>query len=81
MHADGYVVMPGGIGTLNELLLVWELIRVRELPPRPLVCYSPYWEQMLAPFRANPHVPDANWELLTFASTPETVVENIHKGL
>ncbi|MBC8170251.1 MAG: LOG family protein [Anaerolineae bacterium] len=81
MQADGYVVMPGGIGTLPELLLVWELIRVRELPPRPLVCYSPYWEEMLAPFRANPHVPAANWDFLSFAYTPAEVVENIRKGL
>jgi uncharacterized protein (TIGR00730 family) len=73
-RADGYVIMPGGIGTLNEMLMTWELMRVREIPPRPIVCYGNYWETILAPFRQSAYVPAVYWELMSFAHTPEEVV-------
>lgn len=81
MRADGYVVMPGGLGTFNELLLVWELMRIQEIPPRPLVCFGTYWEQMLAPLRQTNYVLPHYWDLLSFASTPEAVVELIRSGI
>jgi uncharacterized protein (TIGR00730 family) len=81
MRADGYVVMPGGVGTMSELLLVWDLMRAREVPPRPLVCYRPYWEGILAPLRAEQYVADVYWEMLSFASTPGEVIEMICAGV
>lgn len=81
MRADGYVVMPGGVGTMSELMLVWDLMRAREIPPRPLVCYSPFWEHILAPLRATSQVPAVSWEMVLFASTPGEVVEMIRAGV
>jgi uncharacterized protein (TIGR00730 family) len=81
MRADGYVVMPGGVGTLSELMLVWDFMRAREVPPRPLVCYSPYWQEVLAPLRMTSHIPPAYWDMLTFASSPGEVVELIRAGV
>lgn len=81
LNADGYVVMPGGVGTFAELMLVWDLLRVQEVPPRPLVCVGPYWETMLAPLRESIYVTAINWEYLSFVVTPEAVVTEIKKGL
>lgn len=81
MRADGYVVLPGGVGTWSELMLVWDLMRAREVPPRPLVCYSPFWEEMLAPLRMTTHVPAASWELLSFAQNAEQIVSLISAGV
>lgn len=80
IESDGYVVMPGGIGTLNELILAWELMRVSELPVRPLVCYGPFWEAVLAPLRASAYVRPAYWDLLRFAHTPDDVIARLREG-
>lgn len=81
LRADGYVIMPGGIGTLNELILAWELMRVREIPPRPLVCYGNYWEEILEPLRHSPYVPAENWEMVSFVHTPEEVINYFDRNL
>ena len=35
--SDAFVVVPGGIGTLLELTMVWQLLQVRNLHGTPLV--------------------------------------------
>jgi uncharacterized protein (TIGR00730 family) len=31
-YSDGYIIMPGGIGTLSELAMVWSFLQVRRNP-------------------------------------------------
>jgi len=43
------IVAPGGIGTLLELVYVWQLVQVRMIPPRPLILLGEeYWRGLLA---------------------------------
>ena len=43
-RGDGYVVLPGGTGTLLELALVWELTNKRLAQTRPpIVLLGDYW--------------------------------------
>lgn len=44
---DAYVVLPGGIGTIAELMLVWNLVVIRALPPRPILLYGEPYRQLL----------------------------------
>jgi len=74
LHADACVVMPGGLGTLNELALSWELGRVGDLPLRPLVCYGDFWRQMLEPLRGTRYMAPYAWEMVSFADQPSDVV-------
>lgn len=39
----GYVVLPGGTGTLVELAVVWEWISKRFLPVKPLILLGEFW--------------------------------------
>ena len=36
--------MPGGIGTVLELMMVWQLIQVRHLHDTPLIFAGPMWK-------------------------------------
>lgn len=50
--AAAYVVMPGGFGTLDELLEALTLIQTGKTPPIPLILVgSEYWAGLLAWFR------------------------------
>lgn len=73
-QADGYVTMPGGLGTLAELVMVWELMRVEEIPYRPLICFGSYWKEQLAPTLASQYIPEDHKALVRFVETPEAVV-------
>lgn len=74
LEADAYVVMPGGMGTMHELITVWELMRVGEIPVRPLICYGHYWDKMLEPMLQSPYIRKQAWDLLLIAHQPEDVV-------
>ncbi len=47
-YAMAYVVMPGGLGTLDELFEASVLIQTKRIKPFPIVLYkSDYWEGLL----------------------------------
>jgi len=80
-EADGYVVMPGGVGTLGELTLAWEYMRVEEIPMRPLVCYGELWARVLAAFVDDRYVPKSHQQMVTFAQTPQEVVLQLQQQM
>jgi uncharacterized protein (TIGR00730 family) len=41
--SDAFVVVPGGIGTLLELSLAWQLLQVRKLYSTPLIVVGKMW--------------------------------------
>lgn len=73
-HADGYVAMHGGIGTLHEVVNVWELIRVNEIPRRPIICYGEFWQELLRPIMTNKYVHPDYQQLIHFADSPQDVL-------
>jgi uncharacterized protein (TIGR00730 family) len=45
--SDAFVVVPGGIGTLLEMSLVWQLLQVRKLYNTPLVLIGEMWVELV----------------------------------
>jgi uncharacterized protein (TIGR00730 family) len=46
--SDAYVVVPGGIGTVLEAMLVWQLLQVRHLHDTPLLFAGEMWGELVA---------------------------------
>jgi uncharacterized protein (TIGR00730 family) len=80
-EADGYVVMPGGMGTLNEFITVWELMRIGDIHTRPLICYGEYWLHTLAELKKSPYVLPHYWDMIEFAETPQEVVARLQNHM
>ncbi len=68
--AGGYVILPGGTGTLAELALVWEHVNKSFIAPRPIVCVGSFWKPTVAAIIAEQ--PDAR-VAIEFARTAEQV--------
>lgn len=45
--SDAFVVTPGGIGTVLETLMVWQLLQVRHLRDTPLILAGRFWDGLL----------------------------------
>jgi len=45
--SDAFVVVPGGIGTLLELSLAWQLLQVRKLYNTPLIVVGKIWAELV----------------------------------
>ena len=45
--SDAFVVTPGGIGTVLEAMMIWQLLQVRHLHDVPLVFVGPMWRELV----------------------------------
>jgi uncharacterized protein (TIGR00730 family) len=45
--SDAFVVVPGGIGTLLEMALAWQLLQVRKLYNTPLILVGKMWAELV----------------------------------
>jgi predicted Rossmann-fold nucleotide-binding protein len=45
--SDAFIVAPGGIGTMLEMTMIWQLIQVRHLQGTPLILVGPMWPALL----------------------------------
>ncbi len=46
-EAQAWLVLPGGLGTLAELAMTWDLLAIQVLEPRPLILYGNTWEPVI----------------------------------
>src|SRR5947208_13660610 len=45
--SDAFVVVPGGVGTLLEMSLAWQLLQVRKLYNTPLILVGKMWAELI----------------------------------
>jgi uncharacterized protein (TIGR00730 family) len=69
-RADGFVAVPGGIGTLTEVFLTWTLLSAGGRRPAPLVLLGDSWQEYLVAHRRSDLV---HPELFEFVSTARSV--------
>jgi len=49
-HCDAALALPGGIGTLAEIVAMWSLLQINASAPRPLILIGIGWETTLQSF-------------------------------
>lgn len=79
--ADGFVALPGGLGTLEETLeiLTWSQLGIHRKPVG-VLNVAGYYDPLLALLRQGVHegfVPRESLSLLLFAATPDELLEQI----
>lgn len=47
LASDAFVVTPGGIGTVLELMMVWQLLQVRHVQDTPLILVGKMWGHLV----------------------------------
>jgi uncharacterized protein (TIGR00730 family) len=48
LTSDAFIVAPGGIGTVLEMFLVWQLLQVKHLERTPLILVGRMWPGLIA---------------------------------
>ncbi len=83
-YASAFVIIPGGLGTLDELTEVLCLMQTHKIKPFPVLLYSsPYWKGFLEWLRssilAGGNISEEDLELLRVCDQPDEVVEAVQK--
>lgn len=55
---DAAIAMPGGVGTMAEISIMWNEIIIQAIPRKPLVLFGPDWKSTYTEFidRFNPYI-------------------------
>jgi uncharacterized protein (TIGR00730 family) len=73
---DAAIALPGGAGTLTEISLMWNLMIVESMPPRPLILVGSGWQSTFDQFfkEFETYMPLRQQKLLFFAKDVKTAV-------
>jgi len=79
-YSTAFVIMPGGLGTLDELTEVLTLIQTSKIKPFPVILFnSSYWQGFLDWMRncslACEYISESDLKLLRLSDEPSEVVE------
>jgi len=75
-EADAYLVLPGGLGTLSELAMTWDLLAIGVLKPRPLVVYGACWLPMMDKMKEHLVMSvDHGFECIHYCETHDEVLQ------
>jgi uncharacterized protein (TIGR00730 family) len=83
-YATAFLMMPGGLGTLDELTEVLTLMQTHKIKPFPVVLYdSKYWNGFLDWLRKETlgrgFVSDSDFDLLRVCDTPDEVIQTVQQ--
>jgi len=78
-ECDAAMALPGGIGTLAEVAIMWSHLQTGAIPPRPLVLIGNGWKTVMETFwqAFDPYVPEQYRGLLIFAEDVDQAVASL----
>jgi uncharacterized protein (TIGR00730 family) len=82
-NCDAAVALPGGVGTLAEISMTWNLLIIDAIKPKPLILVGEGWHSTIETlFRTlNNYIPIPSREYVAFAPNPRAAVELIENFL
>ncbi len=76
-RCDGAIALPGGVGTLAEVSILWNQLLIRAIPRKPMILVGNGWEDTFNCLFAaqNEYIASPDRELLMFASDNQSALE------
>jgi uncharacterized protein (TIGR00725 family) len=76
-QCDAALALPGGVGTLAEILVMWNRLIINSISPRPLILIGPGWKEILSCFleQQNNYISAKDRLWIQFADTAPQAVE------
>ncbi len=83
-YATAFIIMPGGLGTLDELTELLTLMQTHKIKPFPVVLFnSGYWKGFLDWLRstvlAAGYISEDDFNLLRICDQPDEVIETVQR--
>ncbi|MCA9913080.1 MAG: LOG family protein [Anaerolineae bacterium] len=75
--ADAYVTMPGGMGTAQEFIEVWQLMRLGDIAKHPLITYGDFWTPFIEQLLQSAYVSQRDVAYITNVQTTEDLTANL----
>jgi hypothetical protein len=82
-NCDACLAMPGGVGTLTEISLTWNLLLTEILPPRPMILIGAAWQATIHKFitEQSVNIPENQRQWIHFASDVDSAFQLLQELL
>jgi hypothetical protein len=82
-NCEACLALPGGVGTLAELVLTWNLLLTGILPPRPLILIGPEWHAVIDIFLAEQgeFIPELQRQWVSFSPDVDSAFNLLQETL
>ena len=82
-NCDGALALPGGVGTLVEISLMWNLLLIAAIKPRPLIAIGSGWQAVFDQFYSSQDnfISPSQRRWLHFAPDVETAFRQLQEML
>lgn len=80
---DAALALPGGVGTLAEVAVMWSQMQTVSMPARPLILIGAGWQRTFEQLFAvqDAYIPAGHRALLGFAPDAESALDTLQKAL
>jgi uncharacterized protein (TIGR00730 family) len=80
-RADGFIAVPGSVGTLTEVFLTWTLLSAGARRPAPLILLGNPWQEYLGAHRRADLVHPEQFEFVSSARTVDEATRMVLEGI
>ncbi len=79
--ADGFIALRGGMGTLTEVGLIWNMLQTNTMRGKPVILIGEFWEPLLQGLASHLVISPADLGLLHLSPSAEAAVAMLHSLL
>ena len=82
-NCDAFLALPGGIGTLAEIMLAWNLLLTHCISPRPLILIGTGWQVTIRHFIAEQgeFIPENQHQWISFVPDVDSAIQRLQELL
>jgi hypothetical protein len=80
LEGDAWLAVAGGVGTLSEVALAWNLLQTGDVSPRPLVLVGERWRALVPELLRHLVIGDHDVALVRLAADAEEAVRLLEAG-
>ncbi len=73
-HADAFIAMRGGMGTLTEISLIWNMLQTKTMAPKPMILVGGFWKPLLSSIAKKLVISAAELDLFDYADCARDAV-------
>jgi len=77
--AEGYVIYPGGTGTLVELAFVWELLNKGLMNNKPVIVTGGFWDKFVGYMNERMELENNNTDIITICTDENGVLDTLNE--
>jgi uncharacterized protein (TIGR00730 family) len=80
-YGDGFIILPGGTGTLLELAIIWEMFNKEVIAEKPSACLGDLWNRIVAPMEERVKYEKRKTNLIKCFNDINSIIDFMTKSL